>query len=248
MKVVLTSSLGGTIKQDGKRYPAILLQENGLLGRIRSIWKENARVLLISGDPCNYEKNDVVCSCLREAFPMSGLSVSSMDVCDDRSRELALHIEEMDVLILMGGHVPTQNAFMKEITLKEHLADFTGIVIAWSAGSMNCAELVYAGPELEGEAIDPLYERWISGLGLTNINIFPHFQELKDECLDGLRVIEDITFADSMGHEFLALNDGSYIYIEDGRATLYGEAYRIMDAQINQICSNNESLVIKPER
>ena len=43
---------------------------------------------------------------------------------------------------------------------------YKGIVVAWSAGSMNCADVVYAGPELEGEAIDPLYERWISGLGI----------------------------------------------------------------------------------
>ena len=49
---------------------------------------------------------------------------------------------------------------------------------------MNCADTVYAGPELEGEAIDPLYERWITGLGLTDINIFPHFQSLKDDYLD----------------------------------------------------------------
>ena len=77
---------------------------------------------------------------------------------------------------------------------------------------MNCADTVYAGPELEGEAIDPLYERWITGLGLTDINIFPHFQSLKDDYLDGLRLIEDITYADSIGHEIIALNDGSPIY------------------------------------
>ena len=65
--------------------------------------------------------------------------------------------------------------------------------IAWSAGSMNCADIVYAGPEFEGEAVDPLYERWITGLGITNINVFPHFQSLKDEYLDGLRLIEDIS-------------------------------------------------------
>ena len=59
---------------------------------------------------------------------------------------------------------------------------------------MNCADTVYAGPELEGEAIDPLYKRWITGLGLTDINIFPHFQSLKDDFLDGQRLIEDITY------------------------------------------------------
>ncbi len=32
---------------------------------------------------------------------------------------------------------------------------------------MNCAEMVYAGPELPGEAIDPNYQRWISGRNIA---------------------------------------------------------------------------------
>lgn len=110
---------------------------------------------------------------------------------------------------------------------------------------MNCAENVYAGPELEGEAIDPNYERWIPGLGITKINILPHFQTLKNEYLDGLRLIEDITYADSMGHEILALNDGSYIMLENGTEILYGEAYLIKDGQQQQICKDGDSIWIK---
>ena len=147
-------------------------------------------------------------------------------------------------MVLSGGHVPSQNRFFKEIGLKDRLADFDGLLIAWSAGSMNCADIVYAGPELEGEAIDPNYERWISGLGLTRINIFPHFQSLRNEWLDGLRLIEDITFEDSMGHEIIALNDGTYITIEDGVTTLFGEAYRIKDGKMELICQNGMSIVL----
>ena len=58
--------------------------------------------------------------------------------------------------------------------------------------------------------------------------------------LDGLRLIEDITFDDSVGHEIIALNDGSYIMLENGQATLYGEAYRIKDRQLTQICKDGE--------
>ena len=119
-----------------------------------------------------------------------------------------------------------------------------GMIIGWSAGSMNCAETVYAGPELEGEAIDPNYKRWIPGLGLTKINIYPHYQFLKDEWLDGLRLIDDITCTDSMGHEFIAMNDGTYIVIENGNHTLYGEAYRIKDGKIDMICQNGKSLAL----
>lgn len=85
-----------------------------------------------------------------------------------------------------------------------------------SAGSMNCADMVYAQPELEGEAADPSYERFIVGLGLTERNILPHYQMVKDYTLDGLRLMEEITYPDSAGREFYALEDGSYILCADG--------------------------------
>ena len=243
MKAMLTSSLGGSVRENGKRVPALLIQSNGLLENLKSLWPENPRVLIVCDDPADYERNDSICACLREALAMSALSVSGVRMCDDRNPDWDL--EDVDVVILSGGHVPTQNRFLKRLHLKERLRCYGGIVVAWSAGSMNCAETVYAGPELEGEAIDPLFERWIPGLGLTDINIFPHFQSLRGDYLDGLRLIEDITFADSMGHEIIALNDGSYILLDDGQATLCGEVYRIQDGRLTQICADGESVRLR---
>ncbi len=244
MKAMLTSSLGGAFKVNGIRVPDVLIQKNGLLDRLKSIWIQDARVLIVCANPDNHVKNDGIYACLKEALPMSGLSVSYLAQCDDRNPDIIENLPDMDVIILAGGHVPTQNKFMKQLRLKERLLDFKGILVAWSAGSMNCAEVVYAGPELEGEALDPLYERWITGLGITNINIYPHFQKLRDEYLDGMRLIEDITFEDSVGHEIIALNDGSYIMIENGQTTLYGEAYRIKDREMTQICKDGECIIL----
>ena len=244
MKAMLTSSLGGAFKVNGIRVPDVLIQKNGLLDRLKSIWIQDARVLIVCANPDNHEKNDGIYACLKESLPMSGLSVSYLAQCDDRNPDIIENLPDMDVLILAGGHVPTQNKFMKQLRLKERLLEFKGILVAWSAGSMNCAEVVYAGPELEGEALDPLYERWIPGLGITNINIYPHFQKLRDEYLDGMRLIEDITFEDSVGHEIIALNDGSYIMIENEQTILYGEAYRIQDRQLTQLCKDGECIVL----
>ena len=244
MKAMLTSSLGGAIKMNGRRIPDVLIQQNGLLDKLKSIWPQDARVLIVCANPDNHEKNDGIYACLKEALPMSGLSVSYLAQCDDRNPDIIENLPDMDVIILAGGHVPTQNKFMKQLRLKERLLEFKGILVAWSAGSMNCAEVVYAGPELEGEALDPLYERWITGLGITNINIYPHFQKLRDEYLDGMRLIEDITFEDSVGHEIIAMNDGSYLMIENGQTTLYGEAYRIKDRQLTQLCKDGEFIVL----
>lgn len=242
MKAMLTSSLGGASKVNGVRMPSVLIQKNGLLDHLKTIWPENARVLILCADPHDDEKNDSVLDCLKKSFPMSGLSVSTIENCDGRTPETVEKLKDIDVLVLTGGRVPTQNGFMEQLRLRERLAQFGGIIAAWSAGSMNCADLVYAGPEFEGEAVDPNYERWLPGLGITDINIFPHYQSLKDDWLDGMRLMEDITYPDSMGHEFIALNDGSYILLDGESATLYGEAYRIKDGALTQICSDGESI------
>jgi len=49
--------------------------------------------------------------------------------------------------------------------------------------------------------------------------------------VDGLRVMEDITYPDSMGKEFLALNDGSFLVSVDGEESVYGEAFIIKDGK-----------------
>ena len=240
MKAILTSSLGGQVKIEGKRLPSKLPETNGLLKSIKAVWKNDSKVMIISGSPEYYDKNDSVLFCLKGAFSLSNLSASEVLMCDERNKEIIERLPEMDVIILAGGHVPTQNSFMKTIELKERLQDWDGLLIAWSAGSMNCAEMVYAGPELPGEAIDPNYQRWISGLGITKTNIFPHFEALRDEILDGLRLIEDITYADSMGHEIIALNNGSFIVIDNGTEMLYGEAYSIKNGEQRQICTDDK--------
>ena len=240
MKAILTSSLGGQVKIDGKRLPAKLPETNGLLKCIKDVWEKDSKVMIISGSPEYFDKNDSVLFCLKGAFSLSELGTSEVLMCDERNKEIIERLPEIDVLILAGGHVPTQNSFMKTIGLKERLQSWDGLLIAWSAGSMNCAEMVYAGPELPGEAIDPNYQRWICGLGITKTNIFPHFETLKDEMLDGMRLIEDITYSDSMGHEIIALNNGSFIVVDNGTEVLYGGAYSIKNGEQRQICTDDK--------
>ena len=74
-----------------------------------------------------------------------------------------------------------------------------------------------------------------SGLGITDVNVLPHYHQVKDNLLDGRRLIEDITFSDSMGECFFAFVDGTYLLIADGYTTLFGEAYCIRDGEIERI-------------
>lgn len=198
--------------------------------------------MIISADADDVEINDSIMNIFTASFPMSRLSISQMYVLDNRNEKLVNQIADYDVLILAGGHVPTQNKFFRRIRLKEHISDFDGIVIGISAGTMNSAEVVYAQPEFEGESINNEYERFLSGLGITKLMILPHYQDIKDDILDGKRLFEDITYPDSYGREFYALEDGSYFIVEDKATTLFGAAYLIKDGDIKQICKKDKSI------
>ena len=242
MITFLTSNPGGLYVDDGQCKACKLNEDNGFVGRLKHYWKTDSSVLIISSDPEDYETNDSIKSILKQSFPMSDLSVSKMDIWDSRTKEMdSKKVLEYDVVLLSGGHVPTQNAFFAEIQLQKILALYTGILIGISAGTMNCAKIVYAQPELEGEAVDPGYKRFLTGLDITDLMILPHYQDLKDDTLDGFRVIEDITFADSKGKEFLFIPDGSYVLIDGSRTTLYGEGYLIADGKMKQVCELGNS-------
>ncbi len=244
MRAILTSSLGGYRKEKGLRIPAPIQNTNGLLDQLKAVWPAHAEVLILPADPADHPKADNFQALYAASFPMSGLPVSSVRIVDKRNLADVESLPHADILLLTGGHVPTQNRFFRQLQLRERLQDFRGTLIAMSAGSMNCAESVYAGPELPGEAIDPQFQRWLPGLGLTEINIFPHMQVVRDEILDGPRMTEDITLPDSMGHTLLALNDGSYLVLEDGKTTLYGEAYQIRDGAITELCQDGASVLL----
>ena len=245
MTLFLTSHIGGSVKIDGRREPAFLNPDNGLVNRLKARWAGPASILLVAASPEDLERNDSIQRAFTQAFPMSGLPIRGITVCNSRGEDAVRHLEKFDAVILSGGHVPTQNKFFARIGLKEKLKRYRGIVIGISAGTMNCAETVYAHPEMDGEAIDPAYRRFLPGLGLTDKMILPHYQSIKDDILDGLRVFEDIAYPDSQGRTFYALVDGSYILSENGAETLYGEAYRIRDGVLTKICENGAALSLK---
>lgn len=244
MTVFLTSHIGGSVRKDGQRIPSSLITDNNLVGNLKARWPEQANVLFIAANPNDIEKSESYRNAFLYAFPFHDMSIETYTICDCRNEDVVKQLSDFDVIILSGGHVPTQNNFFQHIGLKEKLDSYNGIIIGISAGTMNCADIVYAHPELEGEAVDPKYQRFIPGLGLTKRMILPHYQTVKDDVLDDLRVFEDIAYPDSFDHEFYALNDGSYVISEHGVETLYGEAHLIKDGQLSLICKNLESVIL----
>ena len=242
MIAFLTSTLGDFYMMDQMKVG--LVNKNSFIENLHSVWQGEKRGLFITADPEDFLGNDRMRDEFFRAFGDEGLEVSSFDVCDDRCANIE-KITDYDVIILGGGHVPTQNKFFRKIGLPEKIREFDGILLALSAGSMNSARVVYAIPELEGEARDPEYKKWLSGLGITECMMLPHYQYFRDVYLDELHVVRDIVIPDTLENRRVhALVDGSYIMISGGEERLFGEAYLISHGDVKQICRDEESVLI----
>ena len=246
MKAFLLSSLGPRLVENGRFAATPVYEKNHLREYLLKSWKEKASCLFIAADPARFAMNDEIAGRIFLQLEKSGLSVGHMEICDDRNALYPLDkIGSYDVLILSGGHVPRQNRFFREISLPKKIALFDGIVIGISAGAMNAARQVYAYPELDGETRDPAYRRFFPGLGLTGINLLPHYQMTYDMELDGQRLYEDIICPDSQGRVFYAIPDGSYLYVENETELLCGEAWEIRDGKCRKISSDGECVRLK---
>ena len=222
---------------------AILNPANGFLDNLREALPEFPSCLFIASSP---DRRDLTCRFGADmfiAFAEAGIPFSGYQVLDMYNAEDAAElIHSSDLIILAGGHVPTQYEFFANLELDTLMQDYEGVVMGISAGSMNSAREVYIQPEDPGESLDPDFVRFAPGLGLTSASVCPHYQKVKHTMLDGVRLFEDITYPDSLGRSFFAMPDGSYILCADGREILFGEAYRIRNGILEQICRDGKSI------
>lgn len=218
--------------------------ENGFVDRISACLLPHPRCLYICSSPERHDLNCRYGADVFMAFANAGIHFSSYQILDDQNADKADElVSSSQLIVLAGGHVPTQNAFFQKIGLRELLKHHPGVAMGISAGSMNSADLVYAQPEEPGESA-PDFARFLPGLGLTKLQILPHYQKVKDDILDGKRLFEEITYADSVGHTFYALPDFSYIVDDGHHATLYGEGYQICDGSRTIIARTGESILL----
>ena len=221
---------------------AIMEPKNDLIRQLKRALPPFCRCLYICSSPDRRDLNCTFGADVFQIFSQEGMPFRHTAELDgDNAYETKKLVMESDLIVLAGGHVPTQNAFFHKIRLPDILKDYDGVVLGISAGSMNMAEVVYAQPEEPGES-GPEYKRFLYGLGLTDINILPHYQKVKNDLVDGLRLYEDITYPDSMGKCFYVLPDGSYIYQDDCSCLLYGEGYRICDGIMTRLTEQGQIL------
>lgn len=241
-------------QKDSDYRPIAADTSNGFVDNLRRVWRQDARIMMFASDPDDYEMTDRAAIALEDSLVLAGLSVSEVRVFDHRNSDeagcLSGMVEWADVIFLAGGHLPTQNRFMKECGLKSALGldrnvhgsldsdahgSFDGIVIGLSAGTMNCASTVYMMPELQGEAADPEFERFADGLGITDIQIIPHAKDTRQLIVDGMNSITDIAAADSRGRRFYLIEDGSYFVVKNGVTEFFGSGEIIENGEFRKI-------------
>ena len=224
---------------------AILSNANGFIDRIRGCLPPNPSVVFVCSDPRDHAGTCQFAAITTAAFAEVGIPFSGYQVLDGSSVHRAYGmIAHCDLVVLCGGHVPTQNAFFRKIRLRHLLHKYEGVGVGISAGSMNMAGIVYVQPEEPGES-SPEFKRFAPGLALTPVNILPHYQKAKDYWLDGKRLFEDITYPDSEGNCFFALPDNSYFYQNEEELLLCGKAYRIKNGILELITRDGEILDMK---
>ena len=91
---------------------------------------------------------------------------------------------------------------------------------------------------------DEGYIRLLTGLGLTDVQILPHYYLCKDMMVDGYKVYDDIAMPDSkaMLRRFYVFPDGTYLYGENGNETIFGEFYLIENGVMRQVANDGQSM------
>lgn len=220
----------------------LLIKENNFILNLKSNFKKPINFLFIANNPLDIKSTEKYANELKSALEVEQIEIKEFNILDNRNiNKVENLVLSADLIFLAGGHVPTQNKFFKEINLKKYIDIYEGVLMSCSAGSMNSAIEVYSIPEHDGEVIDKNYSRKLYGLGITKLQIIPHFQFLKDQKVDGYMMIEDIAKKDSIGNKFYCLNDGSYIMgIRGEKEVLKGEAYILSNGNLEKICELGE--------
>lgn len=241
MKLFLTSNIGGYKKENGEKIPSKFFENNDFLNNLKKHLNDTRKFVLIASDPSDYERNELFLQIDIEALKLSDLKFEEYLLLDGRNKENIVSIlKDSDLIFLSGGDTYKQNIFFDDLNLKEYLKNIHAVIVGISAGSINSADNVYNSPECEEDLKCP---SCFKGLGLTTINIEPHFV-LDDLCDDNKKIQREEILKESFNRTIIALTDGAYILKNDTECNLYGESYKIKDGIITKICDNNEYIVL----
>ena len=240
---LLTSDFSNYEKINGEKITKPMSNENGIVDQLKECVKGRNKVVFVASDiNSTPEKNATYSRIFFDSMKMVDIVFDQYFVLDGTNYDKALEvIDGSDLVFLCGGDTYNQSVLFTKMNLKEILSNYSGVVMGQSAGALNMAEDVFNSPE-EKEESEPIFYK---GLGLTNINIEPHFK-LDDTNFDEYEVYQrDAIINESYNRPIYGQCNGSHIYIDDNNiATVYGETYLIKDGKIDKICDNHNNYII----
>lgn len=132
--------------------------------------KDNSNIVFIASIFSDYKKNDELFENYIKYFENNNIKFRKSSIIDDRISITLAHelINDADIVFLLGGNPEMQMKSINKYDLKKYIKK-VNIVIGVSAGSMNQSKRVMYKDDFENFKMKD-YE----GLGLVEINIFPH--------------------------------------------------------------------------
>lgn len=232
MKVFLTSDIGASKKVNGIRIVSELNNTNRFADELKKSVKGHNLMVFVASSPF-YEGTSTYAELTRSSLSLSGIRFSKMVILDghnmDRCRDL---MQRADLVFLAGGDTEIQMKMFENMNLRKHIIQCKGVIVGQSAGALNLATDVYCSPTPDETAT----KKYWKGLGMTDVNIEPHFKPENKE------LIENVLLPDSKTQPFIAITDGSYIIDDGEKQTVFGEAYSFSKGEMKQICQNGKTL------
>ena len=240
---ILASDFGNYKKVDGEKITLPMNNDNGIVDQLKENLKGTRKVVFVSSD-INSTPESVApyARIFFDSMKMVGITFDEYLIIEGTNCDKAIeYIDGADLVFLCGGDTYNQYKLFSKINLKQILNFYSGIVMGQSAGALNMAADVFNSPE-EMEESEPIF---YEGLGLTNINIEPHFKYDDTNFDDKEKYQRDAIIKESYNRPIYGQCNGSHIFINDDNvATVYGETYLILNGKIEKICDNQKSTSI----
>lgn len=229
MRLFLVSNIGGIKKENGKKVPVSFFENNNFLKNMKESINDYNKFVIIASDADNYEQNDYYLKLDMDVLAMSGINFKENVVLDNRNKDDIVNVlKNSSLIFLSGGDTLKQNIFFNEINLKEYIKNIDACIVGISAGAINSAKIVFNSPEEEKDLTNPSI---LEGLGLTTINVEPHF-----DCDKISKIQMDAILKESNNRVIYGLPDKSYIF----NNKVYGKCYRVYKENIELISNDDE--------
>ena len=176
--------------------------------------KTNSNIIFIASIFDNYERNDEQFNRFINYFNAINVVFKNSVIIDNRTaiKEANEFVKNADIIFLMGGSPELQMKSIIEYDLVKYF-DKNKIYIGLSAGSMNQSKRVVYKDEFRNYEI-----RDYKGLGLINVNIYPHLD------LDDINFLKE-AFEISNYIPLILLPSESFIRIKDNIVEYFGDYY-----------------------